>query len=111
MSTAGISHDPPPERAGTVIPYFESWARPSAARLTETAGLVEALGCELAFVRGERIRETSASHLLPGGIRERLASDLAEQGCTLCVVDGALTPVQQRNLERDLGVKDRKSVV
>ena len=113
MASELIIHEPPPERAGTVIPHFESYDRPGEMRLAETAGLVDALGCENAFVRPERIRAASASHLLTGGVRERLKDDLAAAGCTICIVDGTLTPVQQRNLERDLGVKviDRTGLI
>lgn len=64
-------------------------------------------------MRGERVREASASHLLSGGIRERLAADLSAAGASLCVVDGTLSPVQQRNLERELKVKvvDRTGLI
>ena len=103
----------PVERAAAVIPYFAHYDHPSETRLIETTGLVDALGCEIAFTRAERIRAPSPSHLLPGGIRERLADDLKSQNCTLCIVDGALSPVQQRNLERDLNVKviDRTGLI
>jgi len=101
------------ERAGTVIPHFDNFDTPGEVRLVETEGLVEALGCVPVFTEAMRIRSPSASHLLTGGLRERLATQLEEGGCSLCIVDGALTPVQQRNLERDLGVKviDRTGLI
>ena len=101
------------ERAGTVIPHFDNFDTPGEVRLAETSGLVEALGCVPVFTEGMRIRSPSASHLLTGGLRERLREQLAAGDCSLCIIDGALTPVQQRNLERDLKVKviDRTGLI
>ncbi|MEM7768414.1 MAG: GTPase HflX, partial [Pseudomonadota bacterium] len=84
-----------------------------ADRERETAGLVEALGCALGFLDSQPIREPNASTLLSGGILERFRARLEEEGCTLAVIDGALTPLQQRNLEDRLGVKviDRTGLI
>ncbi|MEM9739854.1 MAG: GTPase HflX [Pseudomonadota bacterium] len=113
MSTAGIVQSPPQERAGAIIPWTTPQDRPGAYRLEETAGLVEALGCDLAFLDSAQLRQPSPSHLLSGGLMQALSEKLAEARCTVCVVDGALTPVQQRNLERSLGVKviDRTGLI
>ncbi len=113
MTSDLVDHTPPEERAGVVIPWTQPSERPDRDRLSETAGLVEALGCNLAFLRSENVRNPSASHLLSGGILTRLAEDIASAGCTMCVVDGALTPVQQRNLERALNCKviDRTGLI
>ncbi|KCZ48816.1 MULTISPECIES: GTPase HflX [unclassified Hyphomonas] len=108
-----IDRLPAPEIAGAIIPWFTPANRPSADRLEETAGLIEALGCELAFLRPEHVRQVNSAQLLSGGILNRLADDLEANHCTLAVVDGALTPVQQRNLEKKLGVKviDRTGLI
>ena len=108
-----IDRSPPQERAGAIIPWFHTADKPSEDRLGETAGLIEALGCELAFVRPEHIRKVNASVLLSGGILDRLREDLHAAACSLAVIDGALTPVQQRNLETELGVKviDRTGLI
>ena len=113
MTSDLVDHTPPEERAGVVIPWTQPSERPDRDRLSETAGLVEALGCNLAFLRSENVRNPSASHLLSGGILARLAEDIASAGCTMCVVDAALTPVQQRNLERALNCKviDRTGLI
>ena len=104
---------PTPEIAGVVIPWFTPADRPTPDRLRETSGLVEALGCELAFVRPEQIRKVSPTYLLSGGILDRMAEDLDANACTVAVIDGALTPVQQRNLEKRLGRKviDRTGLI
>lgn len=113
MNTELIDRTPVPDRAGVIIPWTQPSDRPDRERLSETSGLVEALGCNLAFLRPEQIRKPSASHLLSGGILQRLKEDIEASGCTLCVVDAALTPVQQRNLERALGSKviDRTGLI
>ena len=98
-----IDRLPAPEIAGAIIPWFTPANRPSADRIEETAGLIQALGCELAFLRPEQVRRVNSAQLLSGGILNRLADDLEASDCTLAVVDGALTPVQQRNLEKKLG--------
>ncbi len=113
MNTQLIDRSPPTERAGIVIPWTDPKDRPSEDRLIETSGLAEALGCALGFVRAEQIRTPNPSQLLSTGMLDRLAEDLADEECTLAVIDGALTPIQQRNLERRLGVKviDRTGLI
>ncbi|HIG22033.1 MAG TPA: GTPase HflX [Henriciella marina] len=113
MSSELIDRTPVPDRAGVIIPWTMPADRPDRERLSETSGLVEALGCNLAFLRPENVRKPSASHLLSGGILERLREDIAASACTLCVIDAALTPVQQRNLERALSCKviDRTGLI
>lgn len=108
-----IDRSPTPEVAGVIIPWFVPSDRPSEDRLQETAGLVEALGCELAFLRAEHVRKVNSSVLLSGGLLDRLAEDLRAHDCTVAVIDGALTPVQQRNLEQQLDVKviDRTGLI
>jgi len=104
---------PAPEIAGVVIPWFTPADRPTPDRLRETSGLVEALGCQLGFVRPDQVRKVNPSYLLSGGIVDRMAADLEAEQCTLAVIDGALTPVQQRNLEKRLGMKviDRTGLI
>jgi GTPase len=104
---------PAPEIAGVVIPWFTPADRPTPDRLRETSGLVEALGCQLGFVRPDQVRKVNPSFLLSGGIVDRMAADLETEHCTLAVIDGALTPVQQRNLEKRLGMKviDRTGLI
>nr|WP_321510720.1 GTPase HflX [uncultured Hyphomonas sp.] len=113
MSDKLIDRLPAPEIAGAIIPWFSPANRPTADRLEETSGLIEALGCELAFLRPEHVRQVNSAQLISGGILNRLAEDLEAAHCTLVVIDGALTPVQQRNLEKKLGVKviDRTGLI
>ncbi|MEO0784722.1 MAG: GTPase HflX [Pseudomonadota bacterium] len=113
MSAASIDQTPPVERAGTVIPWTGPADRPDDNRMGETAGLVEALGCEVAFVEAMQLRNPSPSHLLSGGLIDALKANLEADKCSICIVDSDLSPVQQRNLERALNVKvlDRTGLI
>lgn len=113
MNDKLIDRLPEPVIAGAVIPWFSPVNRPTEERMQETAGLVEALGCELAFLHADHVRKVNASVLFSGGLLDRFAEDLEAHNCTVAVVDGALTPVQQRNLETRLGVKviDRTGLI
>ena len=108
-----VDRTPKESRAGVVIPWFHPADKPSATRLEETSGLVRALGCDPAFIRLEHVRRVLPSHLVPKGILDRISDDLQANDCNLFVVDGSLSPVQQRNLERRLNVKviDRTGLI
>ena len=101
------------EIAGVIIPWVSPSDRPSTDRLEETRGLVAALGCELAFLRPENIRKPSPAYLLSGGLLGRLEQDSQDHNCSIIVIDSALTPIQQRNLEKRLGAKviDRTGLI
>ncbi len=113
MTKTAHTHQPPVERAGCVIPWQYPARPPDTARLEETAGLIEALGCELSFIEPLQIRQPSPSHLLSTGLLDGLKMRIENAACTICVLDGSLTPVQQRNLERALNVKviDRTGLI
>ena len=113
MNTDLIDNTPAPEIAGVIIPWTKPSDRPSPNRLSETRGLVEALGCTPAFLRAEHIRKPSPANLLSGGLLDRLAEDAEANHCSIIVIDSALSPIQQRNLETRLGVKviDRTGLI
>ena len=108
-----IDRTPGDSKAGVLIPWFVPADRPSPTRLEETTGLAAALGATVSFVRAEQVRRISPSHLLPAGMLERLGNDLEEQACNLLIIDGSLSPVQQRNIEKSLDVKviDRTGLI
>lgn len=99
--------------AGIIIPWTHVADRPGDERLSETAGLVEALGCELAFLRAEQVRKPTPGYLLSGGLLDRLIMDVKGYDCSMVIIDASLTPIQQRNLETKLGVKviDRTGLI
>ena len=113
MKQTPIDLEQPPERAGIIVPWTHVGERPSDDRLSESAGLVEALGCELEFLRAENVRKPTPGFLLSGGLLERLEADVKSHNCSMVIMDASLTPIQQRNLENRLGVKviDRTGLI
>nr|WP_070959437.1 GTPase HflX [Hyphomonas sp. Mor2] len=113
MTQKPIDLEQKPETAGIIIPWTQVADRPGEERLQETAGLVEALGCELAFLRAEQVRKPTPGYLLSGGLLDRLIMDVKGYDCSMVIVDASLTPIQQRNLETKLGVKviDRTGLI
>ena len=113
MKQTPIDLDQPPEKAGIIIPWTQVADRPSQDRIEESSGLVEALGCDLVFLRPEQVRKPTPGYLLSGGLLARLEEDVRSFGCSMIIIDAALSPIQQRNLEKRLGVKviDRTGLI
>lgn len=113
MTQKPFDLEQPPEKAGIILPWSLVSDRPTGVRLEESAGLVEALGCELEFLRPENVRKPTPGYLLSGGLLDRLADDVKSHDCTIVIIDAALSPIQQRNLENRLGVKviDRTGLI
>jgi len=84
-----------------------------SARVEEAAGLAEALDLEAVDARVEPLRRIEPSTYFGSGKVEALASNLETLGAGVLVLDTALTPVQQRNLEKALNVKviDRTGLI
>jgi GTPase len=114
-------HAPETERAVVVDPdvNLHSSAERAAPRRFEESRLEEATGLALALdldIVGEmtaRVRKLNPATLFGQGKVEEIKALCEEAEATLCVVNGALTPIQQRNLEKALGVKviDRTGLI
>lgn len=113
MTQTPFDLEQPPEKAGIIVPWTLNSERPTVERIEESTGLVEALGCELEFIRAENIRKPTPGYLLSGGLLDRLHEDVKTYGCSMVIIDAALSPIQQRNLENRLGVKviDRTGLI
>ena len=83
------------------------------ARLEEAAGLAEALDLTLSAARIEPLRQVEPSTFFGSGKVEALKADLEARNARVLVIDAALSPVQQRNLEKALAVKviDRTGLI
>ncbi|MCB1969625.1 MAG: GTPase HflX [Geminicoccaceae bacterium] len=78
----------------------DSLRRDSAARLEEAVALTRAIDLD---VRGSEIAPVRAPRpatLIGQGKVDQIGQVVADEGIDLVIVDAALTPVQQRNLER-----------
>ncbi len=87
--------------------------RAPEARLAEAEGLARAIRLEVVHSEIVRLRTASAGHLFGKGQIERLAAAVAAHEAELVVVDGIVSPIQQRNLEKGLGAKviDRTGLI
>jgi GTPase len=93
-------------------PVFRD-APPRPGARDEIAGLAAAIGLEVLEVRDAPMAQARAGTLLGGGQVGAAAAFVAERAPDVVIVNGALTPVQQRNLEEALGAKviDRTGLI
>lgn len=87
--------------------------RAAEAKLAEAVGLTASIGLTIVYSAIFPIRAMRSSSLLGEGQVEMVREECARQGVTVVVVDAALSPVQQRNLERAWGAKviDRTGLI
>ncbi|MBI3453680.1 MAG: GTPase HflX [Rhodospirillales bacterium] len=74
--------------------------RPSEACLEEAAGLARAIDLEIVRADVVRLAAFRPATLLGRGAVERYKALVEAEHVTVAVVDGTLSPIQQRNLER-----------
>lgn len=88
-------------------------ARTPEARLEEAARLAEAIQLTVSFKIAVPVAKAHPSHLFGSGKVAELAGMIAGLEPDVVIVDGALTPVQQRNLEKawDVKVIDRTGLI
>lgn len=102
------------ERALVVHPRFTD-ARSGDADydLEEAVGLVEALGVAPVEARIVPIRDVKVSNFFGSGQIEDMAAAIQALALNVVIVNGELTPIQQRNLEKALNVKviDRTGLI
>lgn len=112
---AFIDQSAQPTRAGLVIPDVRgSFSQHGIeARKAEFEGLAEAIHLDVIFSEIVRVREIKPATFIGGGHVETLAERVAAEGIELLLVDAALTPIQQRNLETETGAKvlDRTALI
>jgi len=103
------------ERAVIAIPELprEAARRSADARAEEAEGLAEAIGIDVVASRPFRVRAVRPATLLGKGQVEELAAAAKEEGAGLLIVDAALSPIQQKNLEDEVGTKviDRTGLI
>jgi GTP-binding protein HflX len=91
----------------------EASRRSAEARVEEAEGLAEAIGIEVVAARPLRVRTVRPATLLGKGQVEEIAETAKAKGAGLLIVDAALTPIQQKNLEEEVGTKviDRTGLI
>ncbi|SFP39004.1 GTPase HflX [Sphingomonas rubra] len=100
-------------RTIVLLPDRGDSSRDAEARLDESAGLAMAIGLDVVERVALRVRQPRPATLIGSGQVEELAQRIVMEEARLVVVDAALTPVQQRNLETGLGAKviDRTGLI
>lgn len=103
-------------RAAVVYPEIPSAPgrrRDPDARLEEAIGLARAIELDVVHAETVRLNKPVPATLLGGGVVERLTGLSEALEVELLIVDAALSPVQQRNLETALETKviDRTGLI
>jgi GTP-binding protein HflX len=108
----GVRHG---ERALVLNPVLKSdrSRRDDVGALEETIGLARAIDLDVIHADTVSLARTTPSTLFGKGKVEELAKAIETEEIILVIVNHTLTPVQQRNLERDLKCKviDRTGLI
>ncbi len=83
------------------------------SRLAEAEGLALAIRLNVVYKENLKIKDIKPSAYFSKGFLERLKPIIAENDIDLLIVDTRLSPIQQRNLERELKLKviDRTALI
>jgi len=103
------------ERAVIAVPELpRDGARRSAeARVEEAQGLAAAIGIDVIAAKAFRVRTIRPATLLGKGQVDELAELAKAEEARLLIVDAPLAPIQQKNLEDEVGAKviDRTGLI
>lgn len=112
---AAMSRRRAPTRTALVCPELvrAPSGRNADARCSEFEGLAGAIHLDIAFVERVRLREIRPATYVGGGFVDALAERVEDEHVELVLVDAALSPIQQRNLENRIGAKvlDRTALI
>jgi GTP-binding protein HflX len=104
-----------PVRAGLVCPVArgQSADRTAESRLEEFTGLAKAIDLDIVFAEIMKVRDIRPATYLGGGHVETIATRAKEEKIELLLVDAPISPIQQRNLEKETGTKvlDRTALI
>jgi GTPase len=100
-------------RALVVCPDGGRSERSVEARLAEASGLAMAIGIDVISTAAFKIRQAKPATLFGSGQLDDMATQARGIDAELTIIDAALSPVQQRNLEKALGTKviDRTGLI
>jgi len=115
LTTASVDRSVPVQSALVLHPdrARRDDLRAASARLTEAVGLAEALDLKVVEALVAPLRKPVPATLLGGGKVAEIGALCAALELDVVVIDDALSPVQQRNLERAWQVKviDRTGLI
>lgn len=83
------------------------------SRLAEAEGLARAINLDVVYKEAPRLKSLKPSMFFSHGFTDRIIKEITENSIELMVVDAKLSPIQQRNLERELKIKviDRTALI
>lgn len=122
-SKGPVEHEKIPTRAGVFVPVFKRGSsseensdaprRADEDRLSEAQGLAAAIELEIVAAGIVPIAKPQPGTLMGSGKVEELKGLVAAEKIGLVIIDHPLTPVQQRNLEKELDTKvlDRTGLI
>ena len=110
-----IDRQEQPTRTGLVCPDVrgKSSYHSIEARQSEFEGLAQAIRLDIIFSDVVKVREIRPATYIGAGHVEAIAEKVKAEQIELLLVDAPLTPIQQRNLERETGTKvlDRTALI
>ena len=103
-------------KAVVILPYKDGQGRETRdpeARLAEAVGLAQAIYLDVVHSEVIRIRKAAVGTLMGKGQIERIVAAIAATEAELVVIDGIVSPIQQRNLEKAFSCKviDRTGLI
>jgi len=83
------------------------------SRLSEAVGLALAIDLDIVHSELVKVKNIKPSTYFSKGFIEKIKPEIAEKQIVLMIVDTLLTPIQQRNLEKELNIKviDRTALI
>ena len=100
-------------RAAVIYPFINNIDLDADARLHETVKLAAAISLDVVWSDIIRLRDVKAGTFFGKGNIEKIKSFVSEKAIELLIVDADLSPIQQRNLEKELNIKiiDRTALI
>ena len=111
--TDGTSFGAPTVLVYPLFPGATTAGRSVVARLEELRGLAAAIRLDVREALPLKLRQLSTATLIGKGQLQQLRATVEALGAEVVVMDCAVSPIQQKNLEKALGVKiiDRTGLI
>lgn len=114
-----ISREMAVTRAIVIVPIIrehdntKNADRPVQPRIAEAVGLARAIRLDVVISRAINVAEPKPATLIGQGKVAELAQEITENEIELAVIDHSLSPIQQRNLEKEWNCKviDRTALI
>ena len=96
-----------------LLPKKQDNLRSLESELDEAAGLARAINLDVKVVKAVKVQKVSPGYLISEGHRETIGAEIAALKPNIVIVNHNLTPVQQRNLEKEWKAKvlDRTGLI